>query len=391
MRVAHIITRMIVGGAQENTLLTCLDLKQMYGDDVLLITGPTKGPEGRLLEQGRAGDLSVAVVESLQRSINPVQDWRAYQQIRAILRDYKPDVVHTHSAKGGILGRAAAWKERVPAILHTVHGAPFYEYQSLAARKFYQSCERWAARRCHRFICVADAMTDLMVNAGVALRDRFTTIYSGMDVQPFVNAGQYRSAMRMQIGFSDDDIVVGKIARLFELKGHEFIVQAAPKVVEQCPKVKFLFVGDGALRGALETEIAHNGLQDHFVFVGLVPPQEVPKYIGAMDMLVHTSLREGLARALPQGLLAGIPAISYDIDGAREVVRTGETGYLLPPKSIEPLADAIAKLANDPVGRAAMGRNGRTFCESRFDHHHMTEQIRSLYAQTLQENGCAAN
>jgi glycosyltransferase involved in cell wall biosynthesis len=192
--------------------------------------------------------------------------------------------------------------------------------------------------------------------------------------------------MRNELGFSADDIVVGKIARLFELKGHEFIVQAAPSVVAQCPNVRFLFVGDGVLRETLEATIARMGLQRHFVFAGLVAPAEVPKYIGAMDMLVHTSLREGLARALPQGLLSGIPAISYDIDGAREVVRSGETGYLLKPKSIAPLADAIVKLADDPEARMAMGQAGRAWCQTRFDHRHMTHQIRSLYMQLLEEN-----
>ena len=185
MRVAHIITRMIVGGAQENTLLNCIDLRYDWHDEVVLVTGPTEGPEGKLLEQGRADAINVEVIQPLQRAIHPFRDWSALKQIKSFLSKYRPDVVHTHSAKGGILGRRAAWDLNVPAIIHSVHGAPFHNYQSAMARSIYRLCEIWAAKRCHHFICVADAMTDLMVNAGVATRNRFTTVYSGMEIEPF--------------------------------------------------------------------------------------------------------------------------------------------------------------------------------------------------------------
>jgi glycosyltransferase involved in cell wall biosynthesis len=329
----------------------------------------------------------VKVIKPLQRAIHPARDWAALRQLKSYLADFKPDVVHTHSAKGGMLGRQAAWDLKVPAIIHSVHGAPFYDYQPAIARTFYRWCEIWAAKRCHRFICVADAMTDLMVKAGVATRDRFTTVYSGMEIEPFVNANLHRQSMRKKLAISDDDIIVGKIARLFDLKGHEFILEIATSVVQACPNVRFLFVGDGLRRTEYEKTIAEQGLEKHFIFAGLVPPEEVPHYIGAMDVLVHTSLREGLARALPQALLAGKPAISYDIDGAREVVLDGKTGYLLPPRSTGPLADSIMRLANDPQLRDQFGAAGRELCVPRFDHHEMTRQIREIYRKTLSENG----
>ncbi len=176
---------MIIGGAQENTLYNCLDLIQQYGDDVLLITGPSTGPEGELLARGRAGGgLPVHQIDALARAIHPWHDYRALKRLREVIADFKPDVVHTHSAKGGFLGRAAAWG-RAPCVIHTVHGAPFHPYQSALARNLFIRLERWAAKRCHHMICVADAMTDLMVNAGVADRSKFTTIFSGMDVIHF--------------------------------------------------------------------------------------------------------------------------------------------------------------------------------------------------------------
>lgn len=386
MRIAHVITRMIIGGAQENTLLNCLDLIRDHGDDVLLITGPSLGPEGDLLSQGRAGELPVAMLPSLRRNIHPVHDAKAVREIGNALRDFRPDVVHTHSAKGGLLGRHVAWRQQVPVVIHSVHGAPFHDYQSFAARQFFIKCERWAARRCHAMISVADAMTDLMVQAKVAPREKFETISSGMDVDPFLNANNYRVALRSKFGIADDEIVFGKIARLFHLKGHDDLVSAAEICVKANAKIRFLLVGDGILRSSLQSRIDDLGLSRHFIFTGLVPPTEVPALIGAMDGLVHTSYREGLARALPQALIAGKPVISYDIDGAREVAIDGQTGYLIPPGDVGRLAHAIELLAADPQLRGRMGGEGRGRFTDQFRHQTMTRKIRSLYQHVLESS-----
>ncbi len=385
MRVMHVITRMIIGGAQENTLYNCLDLRQLYGDEVLLVTGPAEGPEGDLLQQGRAGDLPIAVLPELRRAIHPLRDLRALRALRQSIRSFRPDVVHTHSAKGGFLGRRAAWVERVPAIVHTVHGAPFHPYQAAVARRLFQYCERLAAGWCHQLVSVADAMTELMVEAGVAPRERFVTVYSGMDVEPFLAADTHRSAVRQRLGFEDQQVVIGKIARLFHLKGHDDLITAAAEVVKVSPQVRFLLVGDGILRPALQRRIAELGLDEHFVFTGLVPPSEIPALIGAMDALVHTSFREGLARALPQALIAGRPVVSYDVDGAREVVIDGQTGYLVAAGDTGTLARRLSELAADPGVRERMGRAGRQRFADRFRHQQMTAQLRELYQQLLDQ------
>jgi LmbE family N-acetylglucosaminyl deacetylase len=145
MRIAHGITRLILGGAPENTLLSCEDLIRLFGDDVLLITGPALGPEGSLMDRVRAGGVPTEVVPPLQRPIHPWRDLQSYRAVKRILRDFQPDVVHTHSAKAGIVGRAAAHRLRVPAIVHGVHGAPFIPYLGRGARSLYRACERWAA------------------------------------------------------------------------------------------------------------------------------------------------------------------------------------------------------------------------------------------------------
>jgi len=374
---------MIIGGAQENTLLCCQDLAQHFGDDVLLITGPSLGPEGDLLAKSRGPEVPVARVPSLRRAIHPWRDIRAYLAIRRLLREFEPQVVHTHSAKGGMLGRVAATELNVPAVIHTVHGAPFHAYQSRGARRLFRWCERYAAKRCHALVSVADAMTDQLVGAGVAKRAKFDTVYSGMDVDPFLQSGDYREETRQRLVFNDDHIVVGKIARLFHLKGHEYLIRAAEVVIRECPQVRFLLVGDGILRDSLGQQIARAGLSDHFHFVGLVDPEQIPRYMAAMDELVHVSLREGLAPTLPQALIAGKPVVSYDVDGAREVVIPGETGFLVPPKSTSPLAEALARLSQDGGLRRDMGLQGRRRFTDQFRHERMTDQLRKIYARIL--------
>ena len=383
MRVAHIITRLILGGAQENTLLTCLELLRRYHDEVLLITGPGLGPEGSLEERARRERVPMTVIDSLRRNIHPWRDWVSYRALRREIIRFRPDVVHTHSGKAGLFGRQAAWSLGVPAIVHTVHGAPFHPYQGRGARYFFRACERYAARRCHRIISVADAMTDLLVAASVAPREKFVTIHSGMEVEPLLAAGARRAAVRAEFGFQEDEIVVGKIARFFPLKGHEDFVTAAQRVVAERPQTRFFLVGDGILRESIERRIGEAGLRPVFRFSGLVPPERIPDVLSAMDLVVHTSLREGLARVLPQALIAGKPVISYDIDGAREVVVSGETGCLVRPADVAGLTAAIVSLVGSPELRSQLAATGRQRCLAMFRHDEMTDRIRGIYADLL--------
>ncbi|MFN7290484.1 MAG: glycosyltransferase family 4 protein [Pirellula sp.] len=383
MKVMHIITRMIIGGAQENTLYNCVDLIEQHGDEVLLVTGPSLGAEGNLLNQSDQVSLEVETVGSLIRSINPLQDSKALSELKKIIRRWQPDVVHTHSAKAGLLGRAAGWSLRVPCVVHTVHGAPFHPFQNPLSRRFFTWCERWAAKRCHHMISVADAMTDLMVSAGVAKAEKFTTISSGMEVTPFAESAIHRDRMRRQLGFSEQDIVFGKIARLFHLKGHEYVVSAAFETVRSVPQAKFLFVGDGLLMDSIKAKIRGTELEGRFVFTGLVPPSEIPAHISAMDVLVHASLREGLARALPQSLIAGKPAISFDVDGAREVVINGATGCLVPAKDVDGLARAMIELGTNSEMRRQYGAEGAKRFTDQFRHETMTKRIREVYSKVL--------
>ncbi len=226
-------------------------------------------------------------------------------------------------------------------------------------------------------------MTDLLVAQRVAPRAKFTTIYSGFEIEPFLAAGPQRDGIRGEVGVAPDELVIGTIARLTPLKGHEFLVRAAPLIVAKYPRARFLLVGDGPLRERIASQVAAAGLSDHFKFIGLVAPERIPGLIAAMDMVVHVSLREGLARVLVQSLLVGRPVISYDADGAREVAIDGETGYLLPPKSIDELVRAVARLAADSELRAQMGATGRRMFADRFRRERMVDDLHRLYERLL--------
>jgi glycosyltransferase involved in cell wall biosynthesis len=384
MNVVHFITRLIIGGAQENTLLTVEDQHRDYGDQVALVCGPGVGPEGTLLERAENGGFRLHVLPKLDRAIRPRTDWQSYRELVRILKTLKPDIVHTHSSKAGVVGRAAAAQLGIPAV-HTIHGASFHYGQRPILQRLYIAAEKWAARRCQRFICVCDSMTDQYVAAGIAPRERFVTVYSGMEVEPFLNPPRPRDEVRQELGFEPHHIVVGKVARLFHLKGHEYVIQAASSVVAQHPDVRFLFIGDGILRAQYEQQIAEAGLMDYFVFAGLVSPQRIPELIGATDLVVHTSVWEGLARVLPQSLISGKPVVSFDIDGAREVVIPDETGFLITPRSTTELAAAINELVGDSTLRDRLGSTGRERFTDQFRHETMTRQVRDVYQSVLDD------
>lgn len=382
MHVAHVITRMIIGGAQQNTLFNCEDQHRDFGDEVTLITGPAIGPEGSLMDRAREAGFRIVEVSEMRRSIHPWRDWSSYRRLVSVLNELRPDIVHTHSSKAGIIGRYAAAKAKIPTV-HTIHGASFHRGQSGLAFNVYRALERWAARRTDAFISVCDSLTEQYVSAGVAPADKFTTIYSGMDVDPFLNPPRSRVEVRQQLGLKPEHVAVAKVARLFHLKGHKFLIEAARQIIDRSPNVRFVLIGDGVLRAEFEQRISELGLSDHFILTGLVTPERIPELISAADIVAHTSEWEGLARVLPQGLIAGKPVVSYDVDGAREVVIPEETGYLLPVEEITGLADAICELAESAALRERLGMNGRERFTETFHHQTMTAQIREVYQRVL--------
>ncbi len=381
MKIAHVITRMIVGGAQENTLLTIEGFLRR-GCRVSLITGPAKGPEGSLLDRVARSGAEVHIVPELGREIAPLRDPLAYVRIKKLLKSIAPDLVHTHSAKAGVLGRLAAANLGIPKTVHTYHGLPFHPYESPWRNRLYVRVERYCARLTHRIVSVCDAMTRQALAAGVGRPEQYTTVYSGIETEKFLRerSEEERASIRKRFGIEPSDVAILKIARLFHLKGHEAVLRAAPLVLRKVPNAVWVFAGDGILRDALVRLAEDLGIRGRVKFIGLVAPEDVPDVIAACDLLVHASLREGLAKALPQAMLSGLPVVSLNLDGAPEVVLPGRTGFLVEPGNMEGLAEVQVRLCLDPDLRRRMGREGRELCGEKFDWRRMVDAIAGVYA-----------
>ena len=420
---------MILGGAQENTLLTCRE-QARTGHEVVLLTGPSEGPEGCLLgpAEAAAEPFRTVLVPALRRAIHPWHDWVAYNDLLKNLREIRPEVVHTHASKAGILGRRAAGAAGVRCIIHTIHGLSFDEYQGRLANAVYVASERRAARWSHRMIAVCADMADRAAAAGLAPRDTIDVVYSAIDVDRFRAAEGERERVRCAWGVGPQAFVFVKVARLSAMKGHEFVLPAFAAVAARHPQAVLVLAGDGLLRPALEAEAARRGIAGRVRFLGLVPSGEIPGVLWASDAVVHTSLREGLARVLVQGGFCRRPVVTFDVGGAREVIRHGENGFLLPrpapgrrvvcgtpalgcaqpgaavpqadaqpgaavpqadaqPGAAVPqigmLAEAMNRLAADPAAARGMGERWPEDVLRRFDYRPATAEIVAVYRAVL--------
>ncbi|MBC23206.1 MAG: glycosyl transferase family 1 [Phycisphaerae bacterium] len=383
MKIMHISTRLILGGSQENTLISCRG-QVASGHEVMLVHGPIYGPEGSMQVDAEAIEGLVRVESpGMVRQVNPISDARCLKHLGRVIDSWKPDVVHTHSSKAGILGRQAAWSRKVPAVVHTIHGLPFHPYQNFVARKLYIACERHAAARCHAIVTVADAMADQAIARGIGRKTQYRTIYSGMETAPLLESGTLRVETREQLGFAPDDLVIGTVSRLSDLKGHEDLVRGLSPLMKQRPRIRLLWVGDGWLRKNLEQEIRSAGLEDRVMITGLVDPGRIPAMISAMDMLVHPSYREGLPRAVVQAMLCGRPVVAYDVDGTPEACIDGSTGRLVSPGDLNGLSSAVEQVIDNREASDRMARMAREHCMTRFDAAVMVRQLETLYGEVL--------
>jgi glycosyltransferase involved in cell wall biosynthesis len=373
MRVIHVITRLIVGGAQENTIATVLGLIKK-GIQTELISGPTFGAEGSLESNFDSFPEALKILPSLVRPVSPWQDIRATFALMEMFRQSKPTIVHTHSGKGGFVGRLAARKARVPIVIHTIHGPSFGPAMAPMADFAFTMAERYVGKFTDHFVSVADAMTRQYLAAGIGNPQEYTRIFSGFPLEPFLAVPPRSGA---------GDFVIGKIARLFNLKGHIDLIKAAPEIIRAIPNAKFLLIGDGPLREYFEARATSAGLRGRFVFTGLVPPSEIPNRLAECDMVVHLSLREGLPRALSQALAAGRPVVAYDCDGASEICLHEKTGFLVPPGDTKAFANRVIQLARDPQLRNQFAQTGRQYVRENFSEQKMVDEIYQLYQRLL--------
>ncbi len=382
MRVAHVITRLIVGGAQENTVSSVLGLHEKPDVNVRLYCGHSSGLEGSLEPLVEKTDGLFHLVPNLIRPVRPLNDLLAYRQLWREFDSFQPDIVHTHSGKAGFIGRLAAKHAGVPIIIHSIHGPSFGAFQGSLANALFRNAEHLAGRWTDHFITVADAMRDQYLDAGIGQADDYTRIPSGFDIGPFLRTENSPSE-RKSLGLSPSNFVVGKIARFFQLKGHDDLFDIAPRLARRIPNIRFLLVGDGVLRKRFERLAKQIGCEQNFVFTGLVPPSEIPSLVGMMDALVHLSRREGLPRVLPQAMAAAKPIVAFDCDGASEVCLDGKTGYLIEPGDSAKLEERLTKLAEEPTLRSELGQAGQTLVKKKFRIDQLVERQYELYQRLL--------
>ncbi len=371
--VVHVITRLDLGGAQQNTLYCVAN-----HDRSRYTTGLVAGTGGELdADAGKVSDADISLVDWLRYPISPLRDLAAVFKMKRLLKERSADVVHTHSSKAGVIGRVAARLAGVPVIVHTVHGWSFNDTQSWPVRKFYIALEKWLAQRTDALVTVAAADRDKGLELGIGTPDQYHVIHSGIDIQSYRRPASARALIRKELGFESDEVVVGTVACLKHQKAPLDFIEAAKQASSRDPRLRFFIAGDGPLRPAAEQVIAAAGLQDKVRLLGW--RQDVPELLAAMDLFLLTSLFEGLPRAVLQAMAAGVPVIATAVNGTPEVVIDGETGRLIEPGQPDQAAERILELARGNQFAGRLADNATARLGEKFEIREMVRDLDSLY------------
>ena len=386
VRVLHLITLFSLGGATENTLLSAEGLQRL-GYDVEIITGPPIASEGDMFGEAKSRGVRVKVIPMMKRSIHPLLDARSFFRILRMIHEGRYHIVHTHSSKAGLIGRIAAKLCGVPVVVHTIHGLPFHDFMSAVPRRLFILAERLGTALSGRVISVTDSIIRKCIAAGIGSPEKFVTVRSGFEMEAYLHPAADPGELRRSLGIGPEELVVGNIGRFNALKGQTYLLDIIPRVMQQVPNVRFLLVGSGEMEEELKARVRELRVADRVVFTGRVEQERIPSFIAMMDVLVHTSLREGLARVLPQALAAGKPAVSFDLDGAHEVIHDGVTGRLVTACDLDRLEHALIDLLRNPGQARAMGAAGRELVRETWTVRAMVKGVDAVYRQLLARKG----
>lgn len=376
--VMHLITRLIVGGAQENTLYTAA-LLDPARYKVQVISGAQTGSEGSLIEEARQQGIPLGILPELVRQISPLKDLQALIKLYRLLQREPYQVLHTHSSKAGILGRLAGHLAGTPVIIHTVHGWSFHDYMSPWLQKTYILLERWMAHYTQALVAVSQKDIDKGLQAGIGRPDQYHLIRSAIPIEQFDASLFDRGKIRQALGIPEQAVVIGFVGRFSPQKNPLDWVRVAKQVGQNQKDVFFLMVGDGPLRDQVEAQLLQAGIRDRTVLTGL--RRDIPALLACMDMFMHTSLWEGLPRAIVQALCIELPVLAYSADGVQEIIQNGENGYIFQPGEVKKMAEVCEHLVQHPELRKALGQRGRERVMQEFDLQKMIAQISALYEQ----------
>lgn len=380
LQVLQVITRMIVGGAQETVLSTAalLDKRRFH---VEVLCGAQTGSEGSLIKEACALGIPLTILPDLVREINPWRDLRALLEIYRIIKDNRYIIVHTHSSKAGILGRAAAWLAGTPIIVHTVHGWSFHDYMSPLMRRVFLWLERRMAACTNAFVVVSSHDMQKGLREKIGKPEQYHRIRSAIPLEEFDPVRVSREQVRQELGLPLDAPVLGNVGRFSPQKNPLAWVRVASIVAHNLPKCHFLLIGDGPLRAQVEEQLVKEGIAERTILTGL--RRDVPRMLAAMDVFLLTSLWEGLPRVIPQALAMQVPVVAQRVGGVAEAILHNEMGYLCYPGDLEELAKRCVELLQNGHLRREMGRRGREHVLKEFPQQQMIEQLAALYENLL--------
>lgn len=385
LRVGHVITRFHGAGGAKNTILTCAGLVAA-GYEVDFIVGASADP-------WRADGTGVRWVQvpTLRRPIHPLHDAAAARDLLRLFRERRYDIVHTHLAKAGIVGRWAAHRAGVPIIIHGLHGATFNPTQNWLINALYLFLERRAAPWSDRIVSVGVDLQQRYLAAGVGRPEQYVLIHSGMDLRAFTAVRAWtpaqRAAKRAELGVGAEDFVVGYVAALEWRKGHHRLIEVARELCPRYPQLRFLFVGEGFDEERLQALVREAGLADCVLFTGY--RNDVPEIMAVLDVKVFASEREGLPQVLVQAATVGLPVVAFEAEGVRELVRDGGNGYVLPQGDIRGMIQALTHLLEHPHLARELGARGPQLVDERWQIETMQQKTIALYETLLAEKGLA--
>lgn len=376
--VLHIITKLELGGAQQNTLDTVRYLDRgKY--NLFLVSGTC----GLLVEEAKKiKDVKIILLSELKHEINPFYDTLCLIKLIKLFKKEKIDIIHTHSSKAGILGRFAGKISNVPVIIHTVHGFSFNNFQKFIMRNFYILLERITAKFSDKLICVTKKDIENGLKAKVGRPEIYTVIRSGIDIEKFRDTEVDIIKKKHELKIENTSWnVVGNISCFKPQKSPLDFVRTADLVIKEFPDTYFVLVGDGELRNEIESLIKKLNLEKNVILTGW--RNDVNEIIKIFDVFVLTSLWEGLARVILQAFSAKIPVVATSVDGSSEIIEDGKNGFLANPKDYKSIAEKVKILLRDKELAKKIAEGGFETLSSEFDYKEMVKNIDSLYAKLL--------
>lgn len=346
------MARLNVGGpAIHVTLITKYLGPPAY--DSRLVAGVVGPEEGDMSYYAAAHGVEPVIVPELGRELHPLRDLITLWKLHRLMRDFKPHIVHTHTAKAGFVGRLAAWLAGVPVIIHTFHGHVFHGYFSPTKTRLFIVLEQFAARLSDRIITLTENLREALADTyRIAPHEKIIVMPCGLDLAAFAAAQRKTGAFRHEWGIAPEAPLISIVGRLVPVKNHALFLQAAARVRQMRPEARFAIVGDGELRASLEAQVDALGLRDAVTFTGW--QRDVLPVYADSDVLVISSVNEGTPFTVIEALAAGCPVVATAVGGLPEFLAGGKLGALVPCGEAEPLAAAIAATLADPPDASAL-------------------------------------